>query len=172
MGVRYLIAPLVAYAVFLLLLGMWLSRTRKYASEIPISEEEALHAASNSPQAKGRFDPFLTPFDFPLELFGEGCMSIALVIFAVGSAVGVSFYLIWVAPVFLSELALDGVVCYGVYYRMRNRAPQHWISGVARRTFSSFLGLLFFFAFTGLMLDLLAPHADSMGKAIAEILQS
>lgn len=177
MGLRYLIASGTAYAVFLGLLRIWLAYARSCSLDLPVSDEEKEQAVSTGPRftkpSEESGAPLRHSFDFIKSFsFEEGCFIVPLLLGFLVSAVAVTGYLIWIAPVLLSEVVLDGVVCYGVYCRVRDNPAQRWLGNSVRRTFYSFLTILLFFGMTGFALDLLAPHADSMGRALAEVFQS
>ena len=76
------------------------------------------------------------------------------------------FWVIYIAPALLAEVALNAVVVSTAYRRLRGRDPESWATAVLRRTWLAALVLAFMMTVLGWALQHLAPEAHSIGGVI------
>jgi hypothetical protein len=162
MWLRYPLAILSAYVAFLLLLRLWLAIQRYQDSldfDLPInvgsggttspsadfsfggggdfsgggaggswSEGGSSSTSSISDGGSSVLDG--VSFDIDLEEFG-------LIILALVALIGgllASLYVVYIAPVFLAEILVDGLILGGLYKRVRHIERKHWLQTAVRKT--------------------------------------
>lgn len=190
MWLRYPLTILAAYVAFLLLLRIWLAVLRYQNSldfDLPInvgSSETTSSSANFSFGGSGDFsgggaggswsdgvssssfsdsggsvlDGF--SFDIDLEEFG-------LIILAVVALIGgllASLYVVYIAPIFLAEILVDGLILGGLYKRVRHIERKHWLQTAVRKTLLPAILCVLFFLVIGGTLQMLAPEAKSIGE--------
>lgn len=89
---------------------------------------------------------------------------LALVL-AFGALVAVA-YVVYSAPVLLTEVALDAGVMSGVYRSVRRHDDGHWVGAVWRRTWLPALVVIVCVSVAGYLLQLAVPDARSIGGVI------
>jgi len=181
MWLRYSLAVMGAYGVFLGLIYVWLLVAQDaFRVEVHVDAVDALDGvdfagglslpapepsvleAPSSGGGSGGPDP-------SLDLDGEGLIVVAVVAVTVGVAVVASVYVILQAPTLLAEVLLDGALSFGLYRRLRSLERRHWLeSAVIRTRFPVFWVLLFFFI-AGLVMQAYAPEAVSIGGVWARL---
>jgi len=194
MGVRYPLALLAAYGVFLTLLWLWL-RTRRDHSDIP---DLPLPNGSGGGSAVPQCDiPTLQPgggsfggggasaeFDSGdiveasvnakaeitegaaesiVSVAGEGCGVVVLVVLGVAAIGAVLIWALSMAPVFLAELVLDGILMAALYKRLRHADNAYWLHATVRRTWIPFLVIAFIAGMFGTLLHWHSPEAETLG---------
>jgi hypothetical protein len=92
------------------------------------------------------------------------------VVCALGGLLAI-FYVIYVAPVLLAEVALDAAIVSTLYQRLAKHEMSHWAMTVVRHTWLPALALVMFAAVGGWALQLAAPEARSIGGVIRELRQ-
>jgi hypothetical protein len=153
MWLRYPIAILIAYCVFLLLLDLWLWLQRRSLrgdfdpsfldfSSFDTSSRGASvqfggggdfggggaggswgQSVSSSASSSG----CATPNDIGFDLdFDSGCLIVIAVVALVGGLVA-SFYVIYIAPALLAEILVDGALMAGLYRRVKHIEPGNWL---------------------------------------------
>lgn len=75
-------------------------------------------------------------------------------------------YIVYAAPLLLAEVALDAALVSTVYRRLHKRDVGHWAGAVLRLTWLPAVGLTFFMAATGFILQLIVPEARSIGGVL------
>jgi hypothetical protein len=190
MWLRYPLSILSAYAAFLLLLRLWLAFQRYSGDfDLPgnvdfpinngidnsISGAEFLgggdfggagaggswgDATPSSSESGGSsiLDSF--SFDFDLE-------ELALVIIAVVALIGglvASLYIIYIAPILLAEILVDGLLLRGLQNRVKNIEQKHWLQTAIRKTLLPAVLCALFFGVIGGALQAIAPEAKSIGE--------
>jgi hypothetical protein len=189
MAVRYPLAVLLAYAVFLLLLRLWLACQRKsggfnWIFDFPDSTPHLSVSNSNFPDkaifsggsdfggagaggnwggntsAAGSKSSLDLNFDLD---FGEGCFLFVLPVIAVAGALMVMFYIVYVAPVFLAEILVDAFLVAGLYKRIQGLEPRHWLRSVVRRTLLPVMLATSLFIVAGYLMQRAVPAAKSIG---------
>ncbi len=171
MWLRYGLSVLAAYAVFLLLVKIWLEFHRPTSRIRENDRPDALELCQTT--AEGL--PYL-PSDGP----NYGVADIVdidsweiLAYLALGAATlslfASSAYVVWIAPEFFGEVLLDGVLTLRVYRRLRQTDMQHWTVGVFRRTAFPALLVLTTFMIAGGVMQVCAPHAQTIGQVLAQL---
>jgi hypothetical protein len=192
MWLRYPLAILSAYVAFLLLLRLWLAIQRYQNSldfDLPIDVGSSGTTSSNADFSFGGGGDFSgggaggswgesvssstssisdgansvldgVGFDFDLEEFGL----IILAIVALIGGVLASLYIVYIAPVFLAEILVDGIVLGGLYKRVRHIDRKHWLQTAVRKTLLPAILCVLFFGVIGGALQMLEPEAKSIGE--------
>jgi len=94
---------------------------------------------------------------------------LALVL-AFSALIAVAF-VVYSAPVLLTEVALDAGVMSGVYRSVRHQDDAHWIGAVWRRTWIPAVVVIVCVSAAGYVLQLAAPEARSIGGVIRALSQ-
>ena len=188
MWLRYPLAILFAYCVFLLLLSLWLWLQRRtlnvdssvldFISSGETGDEESLHfgggdsggggaggswgesVSSSSPVSSGCSSSNGVGFDLDLE---EGWLIIIAIVAVVGGLIA-SFYVIYIAPSLLAEILVDGALMAGLYKRVKHIEPRHWLRAAVRRTFLPAMLVAIFFTVAGYSLQRAVLDAHSIGE--------
>jgi hypothetical protein len=196
MGLRYLLAVMGAYAVFLALLGIWLAinRPRRRAAELPAAlaidgndvanvTDALLYAGPDLLPGPGGAPDMSPPIsDGPSvsgSLKGVGSIGdakdgegllilvVLLIVVALLAVLFVSVWILFEAPVLLAELLVDGALIAGLAKRLRRRDDEHhWAVTALRRTYVPFLITAAAFAFVGFSLQYFVPEATTMLEAL------
>jgi hypothetical protein len=90
---------------------------------------------------------------------------IVAIVAALGGVLCV-FYVVYIAPLLLAEVALDAVMVTAVYRRLRTQDAGHWAGAVVRRTWMPSVALLIFMSVVGFALQHAVPEAHSIGGVI------
>lgn len=188
MWLRYPIAILTAYGVFLVLLGLWLWLQRRslhtdsdllaldFVPTDTFSPGESLHfgggdaggagaggswgqSVSSPTASSGSSASSDLGFDFDL---GEGCLIVIAILAVVGGLVA-SFYVIYIAPALLAEILVDGALLAGLYRRVKHIEPGNWLQTAVRRTILPAILAAVFFTVAGVALQKAVPTAQSIG---------
>lgn len=191
---RYLLACMVAYVVFLLLLWLWLRTKSEDYADIP-DPGGAIPSPGNGGGgchsweggggefggggASGSFDSASESVAFELPDTGgsagevleaaSGAEELAVPLFLVillAALVFSSLYVVYSAPMLFAELLLDGMLAAGLYRRLSGIPKRHWLETALRRTFWPFLLTALVAWGAGWSMQLYAPDADSMGEVL------
>lgn len=191
MWLRYPAALLIAYAVFLVLLWLWLRTSASdYRDSIDIPVGWGRGGQGAAPDAPGgefggggassRFadssDSGAPMVELPTTL-PDGLGSVAeaddlalpLVALAVLVALTLSLlFIVYSAPLLFAEILVDGVLAASLYRRLRGLGPRHWLESAIRRTFLPFALTAIVLAGAGWGLGLVAPEARTLGEVLAQ----
>lgn len=179
MALRYPIAVVLAYGVFLLLVRLWLA----YQSLRGIDEER--------PDASDHLDSALHMVDGIDDLFtargrgsdsgsagavggavdAEGLVYLVIALAALFAAVLVCCYIIWTGPALFAEVLVDALIMSRVYKNMKANEQPYWVKGVLRRTWVPALLVVFFFSLAGFAMHKVAKDAESIGGFIEYVAQ-
>ena len=170
MAVRYPLAVTVAYAVFLLLLWLWLRTKAEDYSNMELPEP-----FGDSPGGCGK-EPFDAPDD-PAESTAIGDEASAVssadelaipffIVTALAAMAVASFYVVYIAPTLFAELLLDGALSYVLYRRLRRAERQHWLATAFKHTAGPFAAAAILLALIGFALSSGAPGAHTLGEAL------
>ena len=176
MWLRYPLAVGIAYAVFLLLLWIWMhtggpgedsvdDAVDVGADLVEFSVRRAASASEPAGQTLG--DSALEAVGGAAE--GEGCvLVVAVVVVAVlaGGLLVAAGYVVSGAPLLLAELLVDGALSVGLYRRLRRDQQEFWLLTAVRHTGLVFVLAAGFLCLAGLVLANIAPGAHSIGEAI------
>lgn len=190
MAIRYPICIAIAYCFFLLFLGIWLwMRKHNLWPDIdpsivdisglnfPAPEKPAQifgdggdfagagagdHWGASVSSGVGESSILdNVGFDLDLEEFG-------LIILAAVAIIGgllASLYIIYIAPLLLAEILVDGVLVTGLYRSVRTIEPQSWVKTAVKKTFVSAILAGIFFGIAGFAIQSLEPEARTLGEA-------
>lgn len=177
MWIRYPIAILIAYGVFLLLLRLWLwiygrdmdvdLDSADVVLELPSggsgsSEVSHFNASADIGDSHtGVSSSWWSGIDFDLDL-EEGWFLVIAIIVLIGALIA-SLYIIYIAPLLLAEILIDGVLLVGLYKRVKHIDQQHWLRAAVRRTVIPVLLIAMFFSIAGFAMQRIAPEAHSIG---------
>ncbi len=160
MALRYPLAVGVAYLVFFLLLRLWL--TLQSDPEDSLDGLDLAVDVADGLDAMHVSTPSGPSLDLDVPDFDEG---IFLVVIAAVAAVvlGAVFYVIYLAPLLLAEVLVDGVLLVAFYKRLKRPEPEHWALCAVRRTWIPAIIVAVTFFFAGVVFQSLAPEARSIG---------
>lgn len=173
MALRYPLAVGVAYLVFFLLLRLWLAFQREPVEctldglDLAVDAADAgvdVLSAAGQPFAPMPVAPRSERPSLDLDVpdLDEGIFLIVLA--AVAAVVlGAVFYVIYLAPLLLAEVLVDGLLLVGFYKKLKGPEPEHWALCAVRRTWIAALVVAVTFFFAGVVFENLAPEARSIG---------
>ena len=184
MLLRYPLAIVAAYGVFLLLMWAWI----RWRRDLQIDEVDVdlLDLATEEPQdwigsgggssGAGSSASWESPSSPGLlnglpnvELDGEAGLPVAavLTLMAVAMiAVVAAGWVIWSAPVLMAELMVDAAIAGGLYRRIRHMQAQGWWWLCVRHTIWPMCGVIVFFAAVGGFAQHVAPDATTLSEAV------
>ncbi len=172
MSIRYPLAVLGAYAVFLGLIRLWAEfERRRFDPEDPVIlsafEEEEEPVRPSVEKSDSRWWDWLDvggdfiPSDegcLPMLLIGAIVGLLALLVVAVGAA-----------PVLIAEVFIDVVLAGMLYRRLKLAQAEHWLSAAIQKTWIYVFSAAALLALAGWCLDTLALDSDTMGNAVREL---
>ena len=152
MGLRYLVATLVGYVTFLMLIRAWIALHR-------VTDPGGLDGLNlpdgTSPSGSGDAgfsgghsggggagsswespSDALPSVDLDVDAPEEALLVIPVIIAAaclLGSVIAM-FYVVYAAPVLLAEVALDAALVTGIYRRLRKEDARYWLGSALRHT--------------------------------------
>jgi hypothetical protein len=171
MALRYPLAVLIAWLVFLLLVRVWMELERRCFQ--PGEDIAALLKGHDPAEARQRLKDddwsVLDWFDFTSGFDcgdGEGC-AVWLVLVMLGAllflALGAIFSVVAAAPILIAEVFLDAVLVAALFKRVRGLDQRWWLPGAARQTVLPVLATMLFLTAAGWMMQAAVPHARSIG---------
>ncbi|MCC8627680.1 hypothetical protein [Xanthomonas vesicatoria] len=189
MAVRYPIATLFAYGVFLLLMWAWLRWRNDIDGDVV---EDCVDLGSSAAQdtsgwaghggnssGAGRSGTWSTPSgstsdvlgDSELPAFVDGdaalpIVAVVIVLAAAAVAIVAAAWVVWSAPVLMAELVVDAALAGGLYRRMRGVQAQGWWWLCVRHTLWPLIGVLAFFLVVGAVAQHKAPQATTLVEAL------
>ncbi|HET9228604.1 MAG TPA: hypothetical protein VFR31_18140 [Thermoanaerobaculia bacterium] len=164
MALRYPIAVGAGYLVFFLLLRIWIELHRDPLDHIV----DVVDGCGELPELivpSGHSSSSSGDFDLPDFGVGDGEALVFLVVVAIVAVLGlgVVIYALYLAPLLLAEVLVDGVLLVGLYKRLNRPQPTYWAFGAIKRTWvaAAIVAVTFFFA--GAYFEKAAPEARSIG---------
>ncbi len=191
MSLRYPLALLAAYGIFLFLLWLWLRTKAEDYVDIPDFSGSVQSGSSECAPtfeggggnfggggASGSFDgpSTFSSVDSDTSPLSEaasamdGADELAIPLIAVALVLGIalaSLYVVYAAPILFAELLVDGVLSYALYRRIKGADSPHWLESAVRRTALPFALTAIFVSATGAAMAAYAPGARSIGQVIA-----
>ena len=196
MTLRYPMALGFSYLFFLFLIWLWLRTNAKDYLDAPdlsglSSQQVSADAGSSMTSGGGGGGDFagggasasfdapgstaLEPVEAPLQSVGDALDGVsdadelAVPLLAVALALGLalaSTYIVYMAPVLLAEVVVDGAFSYALFRYLQGHDPQHWLASTFRRTVLPFLVTGVFLAGMGAAMSVYAPGAKSVGQVL------
>jgi len=152
MAVRYPVAVLGAYGVFLLLIRLWVELEKSQFNPDDAELQEDFQSTPPSPyvlkKKKSRTWDWLDGMDFVPD---EGC-GLAIVLGAIVAVAATICVAIAGAPLLIA-------------------AEEHWLGAAVRRTWLPVLITAAALAVMGLTLEICAPGSDTIGQALKRMIQ-
>ena len=181
MWLRYPLAVLAAWGVFLALVRAWAERERaNFRLDEQLSEthppesasSDALSAPAKSVMDKPRPKRAWNWWDWLdlgdlISVDAEGCLvvvALGLLVAALAGAVVAVIGLIGEAEVLLAEVFLDAVLVSALYQRLSRLKPRWWLAGALRQTVWPVLFTTVFLMVGGIFLQQAVPGAKSLGE--------
>jgi len=166
MAVRYPIAVLAAYVVFLGLIRLWLA-ARQYG----LSPEDTTYGDTQVPLSRRSFR-WSRPGVWDVVDALSGLDELALLLLLVVGVLSIAFVvwnlasLILLAPDFFTELLLDGAIGITLSRGLMDVQRRGWLYITFTRTRETLVWLLVWFTFAGIAGSHVAPEARSTGGLI------
>ena len=185
MWLRYPLAVLVAWVVFLVLLRLWLAWQRRVrqldADELDLPAID-LPATDTSPSSAdfggGRFGGAgagrswgAVSGDEPaqagtvsgaLDLDLDDAWVLLVPILLAAVALLAAIVAVWSAPALLAEVLVDGALVAALYRRLKHVEQRHWVRSVIARTWLPISVTALFFAAGGYAIERAVPGAHSL----------
>lgn len=164
MWLRYPLAVVFAWGVFLALMRAWVEVERRYLPDQELAEFLHLpdpgEAETIAPDSS-----WLDWIDLPLEA-EEGCL-ITVCLIAVMILLGFAFLgivsVVISAPALIAEVFLDAVLVAALYRRMKLIEHRWWLGGAIRQTWAPVLLAALGLMIAGFAMQVAAPGAVSVG---------
>lgn len=195
MWLRYLAALAVAYAVFLVLLWLWLrTDSSDYVDVGDFSFDTTSSGQPNSCYHGGGGDfggggassSFGSSSDSSAsegigDVVGEAAgfvpdadeLAIPIILLVVVAAMLFSsLFIVYSAPVLFAELLVDGALSASLYRRLRGLESRHWLETAIRKTVAPFVMTAVVVSSCGYVMSLYVPEADSMGDVIRHLAEN
>lgn len=185
MVVRYPIAIATAYGTFVLLIGVWLWLQSRGADMLDVASEvldhvnyrsdgqitstsgsadlAGMNSTSVSSSGGGGSGIDLPDIDLDLDVGDLFWVVLALVVLIAGLIA--IFYVVYIAPVLLAEVLVDGLLAAGLYKSVKGATGRHWMMTVLRKTAIPAVLVLIFFSIAGFCVQMIEPAATSIGEA-------
>lgn len=176
MWLRYPLAALGAYGIFLVLMRIWVEVERH---SFDPNDPEVLELLQQESLPKYPFErrekkhSWLDWLDLPTDIPGdEGCLPVILIgaLLVVATAIIAGLILaVSSAPALIAEVFVDAVLVGALYRRLKIAARENWLGTCIRKTWV-FVAVTVFLLFAGgLWLSLSAPGAKTIGPALRQI---
>jgi hypothetical protein len=181
MGLRYLLAMVIAYIVFLSLLWAWLRTSPSDYLDGIDGNQFGTNDAGGAPHdfsgGGGTFDGGgasanvdFGAKDSTIDVAGahvdDGIFPVTIVLLAVGLALS-ALFVIWSAPILFAEILVDALLAAGLYRRLRLLDPRHWMIAAVRRTIIPFVLTTIVVTGSGYAMQIHTPGARSLGEVVA-----
>jgi hypothetical protein len=192
MAVRYPIVIIASYCVFLLILRIWLSIHRNLGIDLeslPLDGGWYARSAQTPPTVFGGGGDFAgagsggqwsetsgstgvgltsssgggSDIDVGGGLDLDDLAAILLAVAAILAALCAIFYVLYIAPILLAEIFIDGAIVTGLYRSMRGVDQRHWLSTAIRKTILPAILVAILFGITGFLFQKVVPAANSLG---------
>ena len=191
MGLRYPLAILLAYCVFLLLLRLWLyvhekdhhvnfnddlsdlnlpftavsrkAGTFRFGGGSDFSGGGAGGSWGESVASAGISGDSSLLSNIDLDSDSVKMWLVVIAIAAILGGVIASLYVVFIAPALLSEILVDGVLVAGLYRRMKNVERRYWLIAALKRTWVPLTIVVLMFTVAGYSMEKAVPGAHSIG---------
>lgn len=177
MALRYPIAVGTGYLVFFVLLRIWIALQRDPLEHLGdaldgwgegVGELPELFSPTGRSGGSGSVSHGSSSnwnLDLPDFDLGDGEALAFLVVVAIVAVLGlgVVIYALYLAPLLLAEVLVDGVLLVGLYKRLNRPQPTYWAFGAIKRTWVAALIVAVTFFLAGAYFQKAAPEARSIG---------
>ncbi|TGL55421.1 hypothetical protein EHQ58_18520 [Leptospira ognonensis] len=167
MYVRYPLAIFAGYLSFFLFLKIWIFFAFKGMNLHPSESIELLRIDSNNSYNAGNINITSAPYDFLFE-HEQAFLIILFLIFSLSILV-IFGYVIFIAPVFLSELVFESFAMTFVYSKIKNYQQIGWYGVVIKNTIIPFLILLAISTLIAFSIQSAFPEIKNMSDLIDSI---
>ena len=99
----------------------------------------------------------------------DGAVPLMAIVMVIGLAVvlaAAAFYVIYIAPVLLAEVVVDGAFSYALHRHLRVEDSRNWLVNACQRTAVPFMATAIFLAIVGAGMSMYAPGARSVGEVV------
>lgn len=159
---RYGLGVAFAYAVFLLLVYLWVrSKGRGWDDGLYPDGGEGSGCGGSSTESGSGWD--MPDFDA-----GDACIVVAAICLLVLLA-GYSLYFVWEAPALLAELLIEAGFAGGLYRGLKSARPDRMFRTALSRTWIPFAVMAILLMGLGKTVQLRYPQALTLGQAIYEM---
>lgn len=183
MVVRYPVAIAAAYGVFIMLIGLWLWMQREepdmdetvhevidnldFIDDGRIISTGGINTGTSTPPnlsgSSGGSSIDLPGIDVDLDLDDAIWIVLAIVVLIAGLLA--IFYVVYIAPVLLTEVLVDGLLAAGLYKTVKDAHGRHWMMTVIKKTAIPAVLALVFFSIAGFCVQKIVPGTTSIGEA-------
>lgn len=94
----------------------------------------------------------------------DGGVAIILIIIAVSAALIALIYVVYIAPILLAEIFVDGVLVTGLYARVRQVDRRYWLKTAVKKTIVPLIVIVIFSSIAGFLMQDMVPEARSIGE--------
>lgn len=169
MPLRYVVALLVAYGVFLLLLRVFAEHGPAENFDIPGNTSNTntegarldFGSTGSGGSARGGSGSSGSWLDGALADDGVLVLVLLIVVFAVACA---AMWVVLSAPTLFAELVVDGALSATLYRRLRGIETRHWLDTAVRHTIVPFAVTAVAVLAFALVAQYLRPQAHSLGE--------
>lgn len=177
MALRYPVALVIAYLMFLFLLWLWIRTTADDYVDGPdfsgiFPSRDRSSSANCSDNADGSADDGAVSEAFGSVSQADEFAIPLLVLIVLGALFLSSLWVVYSAPILFAELLIDGALSASLYRRLRGLDTQHWLETAVRRTIWPFLITALVLGVAGKGMQLYAPGAKSVGDVIHHVRQT
>jgi hypothetical protein len=187
MVVRYPIAIAAAYGVFIMLIGFWLWLQRNDSDMLDAAGEVLDHTdwggggrispsggsvnllsdMSAPPVSGGSVGGGGPSFDIVgIDVDLDDAIWVVLAIVVLIAGLLAILYIVYIAPILLTEVLVDGLLAAGLYKTVKGvDEGRYWMTTVLRKTVIPAILALIFFSIAGFCVQKIAPEASSIGDA-------
>ena len=188
MVVRYPIAIAAAYGVFIMLIGFWLWLQRNESDMVDAAAEVLGRTdlvgdgrVSSSGGSVNLMGDVSTPpvsggstggggggpsFDIAgVDVDLDDAIWVVLAIVVLIAGLLAIFYIVYIAPMLLTEVLVDGLLAAGLYKTVKGVEGRYWMTTVLRKTAIPAILALIFFGIAGFCVQKIEPEASSIGDA-------
>jgi hypothetical protein len=192
MVVRYPIAIAAAYGVFIMLIGFWLWLQRNDSDMLDAAGEVLDHtdwgggrqtissSGGGGVNLAGMGAPPVPPvsggsgggdggpsFDIAgIDVDLDDAIWVVLAIVVLIAGLLAILYIVYIAPILLTEVLVDGLLAAGLYKTVKGvEGRGYWMTTVLRKTAIPAILALIFFSIAGFCVQKIEPDASSIGDA-------
>ncbi|TGM62921.1 hypothetical protein EHQ96_18365 [Leptospira levettii] len=168
MHIRYPLAIFSGYLSFFLFLRIWVFFAFKGMNLHPDESFNLLRIDTNKMNSSSELNISSAPYDFLFD--HEQAFLIILFLILTLSILLIFGYIIFISPIFLSEIVFESFALTFVYKKIKNYQSIGWYGVVIKNTIIPFLILLSIFTFIAFIIQSAFPEIKSMSDLINSII--